>query len=103
MALVADRTVVRNVVPDSPAWKAGLTFADEIVAVDGARVTNATFGKRVGDRRVGDRARITYFRRDELREAVVTLAESPERKVSVGPDPDAGKNARAVREGWLGV
>jgi predicted metalloprotease with PDZ domain len=95
--------MVRNVVPDSPAWKAGLTFADEIVAVDGARVTNATFAKRVGDRRVGDRVKVAYFRRDELRETVVTLAESPERKVLVGPDPDAGKIARAVRERWLGV
>ncbi|HTA21199.1 MAG TPA: PDZ domain-containing protein, partial [Polyangia bacterium] len=103
VALQADRTIVRNVVPDSPAWKAGLTFADEIVAVDGARVSNATFAKRVGDRRVGDRTRITFFRRDELRETVVTLAESPERKVSVGPDPHAGKIAKAVREGWLGV
>ena len=103
VALVTDRTVVRNVVPDSPAWRAGLTFADEIVAVDGARVTNATFAKRVGDRKPGERARVTFFRRDELREVTVVLGESPERKVTVGPDQGAGKRAKAVREGWLGV
>ncbi|HEX4403622.1 MAG TPA: PDZ domain-containing protein [Polyangia bacterium] len=103
VALVADRTVVRNVVPDSPAWKAGLTFADEIVAVDGARVSNATFAKRVGDRKPGERVKVAFFRRDELREAVMTLAESPERRVNVGPDPHAGKIAKSVRQGWLGL
>ena len=55
IALHPERTMVRNVVPDSPAWRAGLTFNDEIVAVDGARVTPATFAKRVGDRRPGAR------------------------------------------------
>ena len=36
IALHPDRLLVRNVVPDSPAWRAGLTFGDDIVAVDGA-------------------------------------------------------------------
>ena len=103
LALHADRAMVRNVVPGSPAWRAGLTFADELVAVDGARVTNATFAKRVGDRRPGDRARVTYFRRDELREATLTLVESPERKLLLAPDAKASARAKAVRAGWLGA
>jgi predicted metalloprotease with PDZ domain len=32
-----DSAVVKNVIPDSPAWRAGITFGDEIIAVDGAR------------------------------------------------------------------
>jgi len=103
IALHADRTTIRNVIPGSPAARAGLTFNDDVVAVDGARVTNATFPKRVGDRRPGDRARVTYFRRDELREATLTLAESPDRKLLVAPDPKAPARAAAVWRGWLGV
>jgi predicted metalloprotease with PDZ domain len=103
IALYPDRTVIRNVVPDSPAARVGLTFNDEIVAVDGARVTAATFTKRVGDRRPGDRSRLTYFRRDELRDATLALVESPERKLSVAPNPKANARAKAVRHGWLGV
>ena len=34
---------------------AGLTFNDEIVAVDGYKVNATTFAKRVGDRRPGER------------------------------------------------
>ena len=87
----------------SPAARAGLTFNDDLVAVDGARVSNATFAKRIGDRQPGDRARVTYFRRDELRTATLTLVESPDRKLVLAPDEKARGLAKAVREGWLGV
>jgi len=103
IALYPDRSLVRTVVPGSPAWQAGLTFNDEIVAVDGCRVGPATFGKRIGDSRPGRRARIAYFRRDLLEEATLTLAESPERRLSIAPDPRASHAARAVRDGWLGA
>ena len=86
--------LVRNVVPDSPAWRAGLTFGDEIVAVDGARVNPATFAKRVGDAARARACRIAYFRRDLLREATLTLAESPERTWSVAADAQAPARAR---------
>jgi predicted metalloprotease with PDZ domain len=103
VALFADKTTIRNVIPGSPAARAGLTFGDEVIAVDGARVSGSTFAKRVADRRPGERARLAYFRRDELREATLTLAESPERKWQISPDPKASATAKAVRNGWLGV
>jgi predicted metalloprotease with PDZ domain len=103
IALHPDRTTIRNVVPDSPAWRAGLTFNDEVVAVDGARVSASTFGKRVADHRPGARVRIDYFRRDRLQQVVVTLAESPERRWTVSADPKAAAGTRAVRAAWLGV
>jgi predicted metalloprotease with PDZ domain len=103
ITLYAERTTIRNVIPESPAGRAGLTFNDDVVAVDGARVTAATFAKRIGDRRPGDHARVTYFRRDELREATLTLAESPDRKLLIAPDKKAPARAKAVLRGWLGV
>jgi predicted metalloprotease with PDZ domain len=103
VVLNPDRTTIKNVIPESPAWRAGLTFNDEIVAVDGVRVTNATFAKRIGDHQPGDRARVTTFRRELLREVTLTLAESPDRKLSIAPDPKAPARAKAVRSGWLGV
>ena len=102
IALHPDRTLVRNVVPGSPAWRAGITFNDDIVAVDGARVNPLTFGKRVGDADPGARVRIAYFRRDLLCEATVTLGASPERALSLQADAHASKSAAAVRTRWLG-
>jgi predicted metalloprotease with PDZ domain len=103
VALQPERTIVRNVVPASPAWRAGLTFNDEIVAVEGARVTAQTFVKRIADFQPGARVRIAYFRRDELREARVVLGESPERRLTVSVDPHAPAAARGVRAGWFGL
>jgi predicted metalloprotease with PDZ domain len=103
LALNPDRTTIRNVVPGSPAWKAGLTFNDEIVAVGGLRVTPATLPRRLADHRPGQRVAVAYFRRDELRAAELRLAESPDRKLTVTLDDDAGPRARAVRAGWIGA
>ena len=102
IALHPERTAIRNVIPDSPAWRAGLTFNDDIVAVGGVRVTPATFAKRVADHPPGAVVPFAYFRRDLLEEARVTLGENPERKLTVTPDQAARPRARAVRRGWLG-
>ena len=101
ISLWPERTLIRNVVPGSPAWRAGLTFGDDIVAVAGARVTAATFDKRVGDHDPGARVRIAFFRRDVLQDAVATLAASPDRKLVVAVDPGASAAARGVRARWL--
>lgn len=97
-----DRTLIRNVIPGSPADAAGLTFNDEIVAIGGDRVTAATFAKRLADHRPGDDCRVSYFRRDVLEETTMRLRQSPERRLVVKVDPDASKQAVAIRRGWLG-
>ncbi|HXI59164.1 MAG TPA: PDZ domain-containing protein [Polyangia bacterium] len=103
ITLFPERTVIRNVVPRSPAAAAGLTFNDEVVAVDGDRVNATTFAKRIADHRPGDPCRISFFRRDILQDATLILRENPERKLVVKPDPDAGAAALAIRRGWLSL
>jgi predicted metalloprotease with PDZ domain len=103
LTLHPDRTTVRNVIPGSPAWRAGLTFNDEVIAVGGARVGAASFAKRIADHPPGARVRVTFFRRDLLEQAEVTLGESPERTFTVTVDPKAEARAKAVRTGWLGA
>jgi len=102
IALHPERTLVRNVIPDSPAWRAGITFGDDIVAVDGGRVTSATFANRIADRDPGARVRVAFFRRDVLSETTLTLAESPDRSLAIDANKRAGARASAVRAGWLG-
>lgn len=101
LTLAPEKTTIRNVVPGSPAWKAGLTFNDEIVAVAGLRVTATTLAKRIADHAPGRRVPVTFFRRDELRTVELTLAENPERRLTVSLDPDAGPRAKAVRASWI--
>lgn len=94
---------VRNVVPDSPAWRAGLSYGDELVAVAGARVDAATALRRLQDAAPGARLAIAYFRRDRLRETTLVVGRSPERRFAFALDPNAAPAAAAIRRGWLGA
>ena len=90
-------------IPDSPAWRAGLTYGDEVVAVDEARVTSATVGKRLADRQPGETVRVAFFRQDTLRVAEVVLAANPEQKWDFSLQIAPPLKARAIRRGWLGA
>jgi predicted metalloprotease with PDZ domain len=99
----SDRPTVRNVVPDSPAWRAGLTFGDEVVAVDDARVTTATVGRRLADRQPGETVRVSFFRQEMLRTATLVLGQNPDQTWDFSLQIDASMKARGVRRGWLGA
>jgi predicted metalloprotease with PDZ domain len=98
-----ERAVVRNVVPGSPAWRAGLTFGDEVVAVDDVRVNGATVARRFSDRQPRDEVRVAYFRQETLRATSLVLAESPERQWEFALAFNVNARVRAVRRGWLGT
>jgi predicted metalloprotease with PDZ domain len=94
--------VVRNVVPDSPAWRAGLSYGDELVAVGGARVDAASAPRRLQDAAPGARVAIAYFRRDRLHETTLVVGRSPERRTTFDLAPRPPARAAAIRRGWLG-
>jgi len=98
-----ERAIVKNVVPGSPGAEVGITFGDEVVAVDGIRVTATSVGKRLADRTPGQSAELTFFRKDQLRTAVIRLARTPERRWSFALDPEASQTALALRQRWLGI
>jgi len=95
--------VVRNVVPGSPAWRGGLSFGDEVVAVDDNRVTPATVAKRLADGKPGQEVTVSFFRQDRLRSVTLRLARNPERKWTFTALPNLSPEQRRIRRQWLGV
>jgi predicted metalloprotease with PDZ domain len=91
------------VVPGSPAWRAGLTYGDEVVAVDDVRVTAATVARRLADRQPGETVRVSFFRQETLREVAVVLAQNPDETWDFSLQIDASLKARGIRRGWLGA
>lgn len=70
---------IREVIPDSPADKAGLQEGDLIIAVDGQRVDEEhPLAELIGRYEPGDRVRITYLREEEKHEVRVKLGEHPD-------------------------
>lgn len=95
--------MVANVLRDGPAYAAGLNADDEIVALNGYRVTDeAGLRTRLDDLHPGDIVTLTVFRREELRAIDVTLATAPYDKLTIQLIEEPSDVQQLIYNGWLG-
>lgn len=94
------RARVSSAVSDGPAWAAGLTAGDELLALDGYRVTESNLNDRLRDFAPGATVRLTLFRRDELLEVPVTLAQRPATRATLKRSEESTAQQSAVFEDW---
>ncbi len=96
------RLQVTEVVWDSPAFRDGLSAGDELLAIDGHRLTDAALRPRLAECKLGDTVTFTVFRDDVLRTVPVKLTERARQQVRFEPDPDASADALELFAGWMG-
>ncbi|MFP4600342.1 MAG: M61 family metallopeptidase [Persicimonas sp.] len=87
----------------SPAHVHGVYAGDEIVAVDGWKVTGDNLSKLIEDKSPGDSIDIHLFRRGELRDYSVELGSTPPDTYRICTREDASDEARELLRGWLGT
>jgi predicted metalloprotease with PDZ domain len=92
---------VSSVEWNSPAWRAGLSAQDEILALDGVRVTSRTLGETLNARKPGDTVRVLLSRRNAIRELDVVLGKKTERSFRITPLPNPTPLQTAILESWL--
>lgn len=93
---------ITNVLSDGPAASAGLAADDELVALDGFRVSDeSSLGERLAERQAGDTVQLTVFRREELLTIAVPLAHPVPNKLKLTYAMTATDEQRALREAWL--
>ncbi|MBI4579043.1 MAG: PDZ domain-containing protein, partial [Planctomycetes bacterium] len=108
--------MIRNIVKDSPADRAGLDRYDVIVQLDGKPIADGHKGfvQHVRDKKPGDPLEMLYYRGGEERSTSVTLGTTPgphermDRKYEDDPDVAQrrifglrGKILRPGPEGWV--
>ncbi len=95
------KVYLRQVLEDGAACRAGLSAADELVAVDSLRVTAASVGNLLKPFDPGERVPVVVFRRDELLTFDVELqpARNDVAYLTIGNDDEA---AVERRDRWLG-
>ncbi len=76
---------IKFVESDSPAQIAGIDAGDELLAIDGIKVTGKQLSERLKDYQPRDTVEITVFHQDELRNYSVTLDEPRANKYEVVP------------------
>ena len=90
-----------QVAAGSPAYVAGLDLNDEIIALNGYRVSANDFNTRIGEMKAGDVVKLTVMRSDELREFNVTLVNNPVPGYTVTKVSDPTDLQKAIYESWV--
>jgi len=84
-----DAVVVNAVFRDRPAWQAGITGGDRIVAIDGLLIGRGELEPALATFNAGDIVRVTVARGARLLELDVELADPvPERRIVATDEPD---------------
>lgn len=95
--------VIKFVEVNSPAALAGVDAGDELLAIDGLRITADQLNERLKDYQIGDTIKLTIFHQDELRTLAIQLvAPQPTRYQIVRVEnPTVAQQNNFT--GWLGM
>ncbi|MFZ1022962.1 MAG: PDZ domain-containing protein [Thermoplasmata archaeon] len=97
------RPRLTHVLSDGPGRRAGLSPRDEIVAMNGERVSHDGFAKLLRRFPPGASVEVTLFRRGWLMSRTVTMGKSPPEKYSFVPVGEATALQKSVYEAWTGT
>ncbi|MBQ4891221.1 M61 family metallopeptidase [Shewanella sp. MMG014] len=92
-----------HVTRNSPAWLAGIVAGNEIIAVNGLKVTAAGFKKRLEDFNAGDEIELTIFNNDKLTQVSLTLEEQPKGDLAIEGVSNPTNAQKAFLKAWLGI
>jgi predicted metalloprotease with PDZ domain len=94
------KSVVRSVVPGSPAERAGVLAGDEIVNFNGENVPRRA-ERWLRNKNLGDTLKLRVLRSEKPLDLTFVLGGKSESIFAIAEDPQASAKARAIREGML--
>lgn len=103
LAQINERLMVRSVRAGTPAYDQGLMFDDQIVALNGMRMTLDSWDARLSEMQPGDKIRLTIFRRDTLRSIEITLGGRIVAPYEIVPVGQPSVDQQRLYQGWLGA
>lgn len=96
------REVIKFVETLTPAFKAGIDPGDELLALDGMRVTASTMSEFLQNYQSGDSIEVTVFHQEQLRQYQVTLDAPRPSSYQVKPVSNPTDKQRQNFAGYLG-
>ncbi|MBD2730998.1 M61 family metallopeptidase [Nostoc sp. FACHB-892] len=97
------REMIKFVEAGSPAQIGGIDAGDELLAIDGIKVTGNSLSDRLKDYQPSDAIKVTVFHQDELRSYSITLAPPRPTRYQVKPVEHPDSTQQQNFAGWLGV
>ncbi len=102
LRLRAGDTAIAQVIAGGPAQRAGLSAGDQIVALDGLRVTPQNWNRRLDAAEAGTALRLDYFHGEELCSTTIELAPAPLDTWTLTLD-EVDDERLTRRRAWLGA
>ncbi len=96
------RIRVTSIASDGPAWGLDLSAGDELLALDGVRLDEASLSDRLRDYHPGDTVWVTGFHGDQLIEVAIILAARPPR-IALRKSKNPTVQQRSLYESWMGA
>lgn len=96
-----DRLMVTRVRSGTAAYEQGLNANDQIVALDGARVTSITFMNRLAEKEPGETIRLTIFRSDDLRTLEIRLGSRVAAPYRIVARDQVTDEQKQIYQGWI--
>ncbi|MBO1270394.1 M61 family metallopeptidase [Shewanella sp. 4t3-1-2LB] len=100
---LGDGLTLSRVARNSPAWQAGLDAGDELLALNGIKLTAEGFSKRLNDFQAGETIALTLFSNDTLVTRQVVLGQQASGKLQLQPVKGASGRQKAFFKAWLGI
>jgi predicted metalloprotease with PDZ domain len=97
------REVIKFVESGSPAQRAGISAGDELLAINGIRISADQLNDRLRDYQANDLLQVAFFHQDELRLAPLTLAAPRPTRFQLSPVDRPTRKQEQLFHGWLGV
>ena len=94
-------TRLRLVEKGGPAWTAGFTPDDIIVAFDGKRVSGTRFDTALAEYKPAAKVRVTFFRRDQIGEKELIVGELAKGPLKIVPVEAPTEAQKALFQRWL--
>ncbi|MEH2072406.1 MAG: M61 family metallopeptidase [Nostoc sp.] len=97
------REIIKFVEADSPAQAGGIDAGDELLAINGIKITAGGLSDRLKDYQPSDKIEVTVFHQDELRTYSITLASPNPTRYQVKPVDSPDSTQQRNFTDWLGV
>ncbi len=97
------RLIIRHVASNDCAADAGLAAHDELVSLDGCRVTATNWSELLDRISVGQVVEVCVFRRDELRRFTIEVQRAPRDTCYLSFETETDADVAHRKRGWLGT
>ncbi|MCP3675505.1 MAG: M61 family metallopeptidase [Gammaproteobacteria bacterium] len=103
MSELENNNKISMVPQNTPAWKAGLAADDILVAINGIKVQEGKFKLLINKFNAEDEVKVTFFRRNLLKETVMELESKPSTPLELTYIENATELQKKMYAKWLGV